>query len=239
MIKAYLKYLQTSQHDNYMSNIISCLKKRIAAHGVQEILDIGCGYGANTIEVASAINAKKIYGIELGSEASQAAKEKGINILSCDLSSDVWDVDAESFDFIYSNQVIEHLYSVDKFIVNINRCLRTGGYALISTENLSSWHNVFALFLGYQPFSTTNICTKKWSIGNPMSINAHSYDDPLLVHRAVFTFYALREFLTLYGFKIIEEVSSGYYPFPNSIGNLFARLDKRHSVYMAFLIQKN
>ena len=114
--------------------------------------------------------------------------------------------------------------------------MKKDGLLCIGTENLAGWHNCFALFLGYQPFSMTNICTKKWSIGNPLSITTEGHHEHLMVHRAVFTYLSLKQFLGLYDFKIEKRINLGYYPLMNNcIGNTLAKLDPRHSVYIAFL----
>ena len=72
---------------------------------------------------------------------------------------------------MHANQVIEHLYETDSFVNEIPRVLRKDGYAVISTEALSSWHSVFALILGWQPFSLTNISDKKLGLGNPLALH--------------------------------------------------------------------
>ena len=57
-----------------------------------------------------------------------------------------------SVDVVVSDQVIEHLTDVvDNFVKEIFRILKPEGYAVISTENLSSWNNLFALLFGYGP----------------------------------------------------------------------------------------
>ena len=231
MIKKYLKYLIKTAEQNYLKNLynsISTLK-------VNNMLDIGCYTGKNTMEIAMLCNAKKIYGIELNEDAIKIAEKNGINIYKQDINKEFWGIEDNSIDFIYSNQVIEHLCSVDNFINNIKRILKKDGLLLLSTENLAGWHNCFALILGYQPFSMTNICTKKWSIGNPLSLVTDGHHDPLMIHRAMFTYYALKEFLELYDFKIEVKINSGYYPFPNVLGDILAKYDRRHSVYMAFI----
>lgn len=233
MIKKYLKYLVKTAEQNYLKNLYDS----IGVLKVGNMLDIGCYYGDNTTEIAKLCRAKKIYGIELNEDAIKVAEKKGINVYKQDVNKEFWDIKDDSIDFIYSNQVIEHLYSVDNFINNIKRILKKDGLLLLSTENLAGWHNCFALTLGYQPFSTTNICTKKWNVGNPLSIITDGHHDPLMVHRAVFTYYALKQFLELYGFKIEAEINSGYYPFPNTLGNVLAKFDRRHSVYIAFLVK--
>ena len=231
MLKRYLSHLVATAEQNYLNNLYDVVRSL----SVKSMLDIGCYTGENSIKVAKLCKAEKIYGIELNEEAIEHAKQKGIVVFKQDINEALWRIEDNSIDFIYSNQVIEHLYSVDNFIMNIKRILKKDGYLLLSTENLAGWHNCFSLFLGYQPFSTTNICTKQWSIGNPFSMVLYGHHDPLMVHRAVFTYYALKKFLELYDFKIVKPINSGYYPLPNKIGNFFAKLDRRHSVYIAFL----
>jgi hypothetical protein len=47
--------------------------------------------------------------------------------------------------------VIEHLPATDNFMREIARVLAQEGYAPVSTNNLSCWHNVASLALGWQP----------------------------------------------------------------------------------------
>jgi len=75
-----------------------------------------------------------------------------------------------SFDVVHANPVIEHVFDLDRFVSEIKRVLAPGGRAIICTENLASWHNVAALFLGFQPFSTTNISETR-PIGNPFALH--------------------------------------------------------------------
>jgi 2-polyprenyl-3-methyl-5-hydroxy-6-metoxy-1,4-benzoquinol methylase len=48
--------------------------------------------------------------------------------------------------------MIEHLRDTDGFMIELQRVLKPGGIAVISTNNLASWHNIVALMLGAQPF---------------------------------------------------------------------------------------
>ena len=201
--------------------------------------DVGCYTGDFTLKIGKAVGASEILGVELSEFAAAEATDRGIKVQSFDVSRVDWPLLSNSIDFVYSNQVIEHLYSVDNFLNNIIRVLKPGGYALISTGNMAAWHNVFSLFLGYQPFSTSNICTKKWTIGNPFSQVVDGHNDPLMIHRAVFSLVALREFMSIYDMDIVEEYCSGYYPLPNNfIGNTMADFDSRHAVYIAVLVRR-
>ena len=55
---------------------------------------------------------------------------------------------AGAFDVVHANQVIEHVFDLDRFVSEIKRVLAPGGRAIICTENIASWHSVAALFLG-------------------------------------------------------------------------------------------
>ena len=236
MIARYLKWLVATAESGYMTNMASCLRKLNITTNI--FCDVGCYDGKSSFIIANAVKAKHIYGVDKNVDALKTAKDIGISTVYTDINDNFWAIEDNKFDFVYSNQVIEHLYSVDNFMLNIKRITKPDGYILISTENLAGWHNCIALLLGYQPFSSTNICTKKWSIGNPFSIVTDGHNDPMMVHRAVFTNYAFRDFLKLYECQVIKYINGGYYPVPNHfIGNLFARIDPRHSVYMAALVK--
>jgi SAM-dependent methyltransferase len=72
------------------------------------------------------------------------------------------------FDVIFSNQVIEHLDYPDNFVREAFRVLKTDGYVVVATENMASWHNIFALLLGYQDFSSQGP-SREYRMGNPLS----------------------------------------------------------------------
>ncbi len=142
------------------------------------------------------------------------------------------------YNFCFTNQTIEHLYDIDNFMKNIFNILKKKGFCLISTENLSSLHNILALALGYQPFACANMSIKKWTIGNPFS-RKNGHCSNFMKHRAVFTLYALEEFVKLYNFEIIKKIVSGYFPLPNNkFGNFFAKADPKRAIYIALLIRK-
>ena len=242
----YIFRLVETAEDNYLDNIVVQLssnanfKEQVLSKNSPRMLDIGCYTGKVSKRISEGLGIRNVYGLEIDDEAIVCAENIGVKVIKEDLSADVWNIEDNSFEFIFCNQVIEHLWNVNNLMVQIKRILTPDGMALIVTENLAAWHNIFSLLFGWQPFSMTNISTICWSIGNPMSISTEGHDSIFMIHRAIFTYRALEELILLCGFQIIQPICAGYYPFPNGkIGNVLANPDKRHSVSIAFLIKKS
>lgn len=170
MIKNYLFYLNQNAEATYKREFVKYVAQcNVPKNGM--LLDVGCNDGEFTLQIGDLIGAKNIFGIEKNDIAIEKAKKRGIKIFNLDISEKIWkDVPDNSFDLVISNQVIEHLFDVDNYLKNIYRITKPNGKVIIATENLAGWHNIFSLLLGYQPFSMTNFCTTRSTIGNPLTI---------------------------------------------------------------------
>lgn len=211
-------------------NILSLLEKNKAAR----LLDLGCDDGKWTRKLAKKINTSNIYGIEVVDESIKKAQAKGIKVKKFDLNNR-FGFENNIFDVVHANQVIEHLYNSDNFLSEIYRVLRKGGYAVISTENGSSWHNIFAAIMGWQIFSLTNISKKRQGIGNPLAI--HRGEKVILEswnHIRIYNIRGLKELFEAHGFKVEKIKGAGYFPLSPFLGNI----DKTHCHYMTFKIRK-
>ena len=83
---------------------------------------------------------------------------------------------------------------------------------MVCTENLASWHNIFALLLGNQPYSGPYVSTR-YAIGHhPLHprINGGKGANPYLKHNTVLAYRALKGIFEVYGFKVEKVVGSGY-----------------------------
>lgn len=243
-ISNFVKSLWEQSMSRNVSNIISLLEKDTNA----VVLDVGCGDGVYTVQFKKKIGCSEIMGIEGNTTRIMMAKENGVDkIVSADLEKK-WPFPNESFDVIISNQVIEHMVSIDNFISEVYRLLRPGGYCVISTENLSGWHNIGALILGYQDFSH-NLISKKHA-GNPFSIhygkktsaweiNAMSHDgDSMYPHMKIPTYRSLINIFKAFDFTFIKGKGSGYYPFLGILGALAASIDPYHCHFITVKMQK-
>lgn len=106
---------------------------------------------------------------------------------------------------------------------------------MISTENLSSWHNIFSLFFGWQPFSLTNISSHSLGIGNPLALHrGENLSFPSWQHIRVFAYRGLKEIFEIKGFKVEKILGAGYHPLPN----FFAKIDLRHAAFLTIKARK-
>lgn len=234
-MRKYFKKLYLSAAAHNQKNIFSLFKKNKRA----KFLDLGCDDGRLTLKLAARIGAKDIYGVEIVKERIKKAEARGVKVKNFNLNGE-FDFPDNFFDVIHANQVIEHIHNSDNFISEIRRVLKPGGYTVISTENASSWCNIFASVMGWQIFSFTNFSARKSGLGNPWAIHRfakHRNDDPNLaswMHARVYNIRGLKEYFEFYGFKIEKIKGAGYFPLPSSWGDL----DKTHCHFMTFKVGK-
>jgi SAM-dependent methyltransferase len=209
------------------------IKKLAELNSDAKFIDLGCDDGAITLAIAEKIKTKDIFGVEIAEKKAKLAEERGVATYKFDLNG-AFDLPSDYFDVVHANQVIEHLTNSDNFLSEIYRILKLGGYAVISTENASSWCNVFSSLMGWQIFSLTNFSKKRSGIGNPLSLHAEMELIDYWGHVRIYNIRGLKEYLDAYNFKIENIAGAGYFPFPAWFGNV----DKTHSHFMTFKIRK-
>jgi SAM-dependent methyltransferase len=176
------------------------------------------------------VRASEAHGVEFVDSLASEARARGVQVISNDLNEPL-PYDSGRFDVVHSNQVIEHLVRTDTFVREIRRVLKPTGYALISTNNLASWHNVFSLVFGMQP--TPCHVSDEVVIGNRLDPQrGEKHPEKGFTHLRIFSFGALRELLELHGFRVDELATSGYYPFPPRIADVLCRIDRRHGAFL-------
>ena len=237
-MKKYLWKLRHAAEADYASHVREFLEP---VHG-GAYLDCGCSDGDRALAVARHIGADEIYGVEIVGELADKARAKGITIIREDLNGGLSLPEAK-FDAVTALEVIEHLHLPDVFLKELHRILKPGGYAIISTENLSSWHNIFALLWGWQPFSLSQFSEMKAAIGNPWGLDRGEDWNPALKypsfrHCLVLSYRGLKELFQAHGFKVEGIAGAGYYPLPPALARLAAGIDPRHCPFLTFKIRK-
>jgi SAM-dependent methyltransferase len=225
----YLKRIFRATEEENRRVILSAMPPRPGA----SLLDLGCGDGGWTMKVAASVGAQRVLGVEFIDEFAQAARRAGVEVVAGDLGNPL-PIEDGSVDVVHSNQVIEHLPKTDSFMREIARVLKPGGYAVVSTNNLSSWHNIVSLALGWQP--TPCHVSDEVIVGNPGNFveGMESYT-PGQTHLRIFTGRALAGLAAHHGLRVEAQLGAGYYPLPPVAASAFARLDPTHA---AFLVQR-
>jgi SAM-dependent methyltransferase len=195
-------------------------------------LDVGCASGIETMRVAAHVGAGRILGLELGDDFVTAARERGVEVEKADLG-EPWPLEDASIDVLHANQVVEHLPRTDVFFSEIRRVLRPGGYAIVSTNNLSSWHNIAALTLGLQPLPAH--VSDRFEVGNPAALPHDDYGEGVHRHLRLFTARALAELAERHGLRVEVRAVSGFYPFGPRVARTLARA---MPLYAAYLVQR-
>jgi methionine biosynthesis protein MetW len=212
------------------SNILSFIKKAQESN----FIDLGCDDGSLTMDVATKIDTKAVFGLEKNPARLADCKKKGIRVIMGDLDKGI-PIKSNSFDIILSNQVIEHVCNTDLLLKEIKRILKPDGYAIISTNNISSWTNIIALLFGKQPFPnhpSDEILTGRF-LSKDERLPAASF-----AHRRIFSFPALSGLLKYHNFKIIEKKGSCFYPFWGIIEKVFSCILPLYSAYIIMKVKK-
>ena len=198
-----------------------------------ELLDIGTSDGSFSVRVAERLGASRATGVELIPAHAAAARARGVDTVEADVEEGL-PFEHARFATVHANQVIEHLRHTDRFLEEIRRVLAPGGLACISTNNLSSWHNVVSLALGWQPMPAH--ASDELIVGNPANPErGRRHPDPGRVHLRLFTRRALAEVCEHHGLQKVELRGVGYYPLPPLLAEPAARLDPVHAAYVTGL----
>ncbi len=240
MLSSYFSYLYDYTVRSYSLAFESFLEYDKNAF----LLDCGCWNGVNTKKFGSIISSNYLYGIEIDKSKVKEASKKGIKVKICDLNNEL-PYKNNFFDVIVVNHVIEHLVNTRLFVSEIYRVLKTKGYVIIGTPNLASWHNVFALFIGLQPFSGPTIKPDYVSdVKFVMQLNKarmkkiFSKELETLDHIKVMTTKALIGLLKDFKFKVENVKGFGYYPFPPFLAKPLLSIDPYHSHYIIVKARK-
>lgn len=194
----FLKKFRDGVRDQGRKTILSMLERQPEAY----FLDLGCSIGDFTLEMSRRIGTSKVVGVDKTLYFGSL-----ISVQVIDLDNDL-PFSSDTFDVVVASQLLEHLKSPRYLIEEVYRVLRPGGYLIVSTPNLSSWHNILFLLFGVQPPG--------------LSITRD--------HRFLLTVQGIVNLIKLGKFKVERVVGVGFYPFPYPISALLCKIDRRHPV---------
>lgn len=108
----------------------------------KKILEVGCGFGAFTI-FCRALYDYQTYAVEPDPRARNCARElaelAGVECPIEDSSGESLPFPDESFDFVYSSNVLEHVQDPSRVLAESIRVLKPGGYLFYTYPNYCSF----------------------------------------------------------------------------------------------------
>lgn len=140
----------------------------------------------------------ELYALNISEEELNKIKQFCKQIFLCDCQ-DMKPIKDNSFDFVYSVQVLEHLFYPEKFLKEVHRVLKPRGILILSTPNLAAWFNRFLLLFGYQPSNYT-VSAEFKDVGLPKFIKKKNLWD----HPRVFSANALKDLLRETDFELVK-----------------------------------
>jgi len=166
---------------------------------VRRALDLGCGDGELSVELAKA-TAARVVCADISSVAVEACRQRGLEAHQVELGNAPLPFPDGAFDLVHMEEVIEHVVRPDQSMTEIRRVLEPGGHLILSTPNLACLPNRVLVPLGFQPLYSE--VSEVRVLGRGLSIFGQGGQP--VGHLRVYTKRALMEFMRLSGFDVIK-----------------------------------
>jgi SAM-dependent methyltransferase len=190
---------------------------------VHSYLDLGCSDGGLTTLIARIVNADRVFGIDVDSNALAEASRKGVRSFLCNIDTDHFPFHDEEFDLITAFDVIEHLLNPDHMLREVGRCLRKSGFFPLSTPNAASWYNRALLLLGH-PILGIDL-SSEYGYRYPLGVTS-----VISGRRRLYTLKALKGLLSFHGFEAISSKGCSSVVEDETYRAFEANLPLRHGV---------
>ena len=145
--------LRYDRQPNDPDEIVGVLSSMIADGA--RVLDIGCGTGSVSAQLISNRNLSLV-GIEPDPSRAQAARDRGIDVRSTYLSTDLIR-ELGPFDVVLFADVLEHLPDPWKLLVLAKGALAPSGRVIVSVPNVAHWSVRADLLRGRFRYQDTGI----------------------------------------------------------------------------------
>jgi SAM-dependent methyltransferase len=110
----------------------------------QDLLDVGCGPGTITLDLAALVAPGRVVGVDAEAEVIAAAERRrrqtGLTNVRF-VAGDVYDLefDEASFDVVHAHQVLQHLADPVAALVEMGRVLRPGGILAVRDSDYAAF----------------------------------------------------------------------------------------------------
>lgn len=241
-VRRVLGRIAVRVHNDAMTTLNVRARDLFVPNADARVLDLGTGDAVLYDFFAQRIRPRERFGVDV------APVERGdITVVASDLERPLPFADA-MFDVVISSQNIEHIIDTPQYCREIHRVLKPGGYAVVLTENLSSWINIACLVMGWEPVSLANQFGK--TLGNPFVWHSELHTNETvqglyakrwwgaLGHQRVFAPKALAQLFTEEGFSIDAQIGGGYGVTWGGVQRFLSWCDVKHSHFIGLRARK-
>ncbi|MGH8225468.1 MAG: class I SAM-dependent methyltransferase [Gammaproteobacteria bacterium] len=241
-----ISHILKKQYARTMREAYTFARLSAASHPATHVLDCGSNNGRERLESFGSYPPNSSFhycGLEWNSDAVEKGKKKGLDIRVSNLNEPL-PIESCSQDCVVAFSVLEHLLMPCSFIIECHRTLKPGGRLVLLTPNISTYFTAFQILLGQMPSSGPHPDSNRLiQLGEPAQVSNVTRDNVTSSttqhrHLVVFSYKALRKFLSMTGFTINAAKGFGYYPLPVWLQPLFERLDPYHCHQMVFVCTK-
>ena len=188
-------YNESSMENGFFERKFEILKNLVDKGS--NVLDLGCydGRVANflTEEMDCIVDGADVSDININKD------NKIINKYIFDLNEEKWPIEDKKYDYIIFTDVIEHIFDVDQFMLNVRKILKDDGFIVFSTPNLASLGRRVLLMAGKNPYV---------EISKHKEINL--FNAPVVGHIRYFTLGNMKALATFYGFSVSRVEASSF-----------------------------
>jgi SAM-dependent methyltransferase len=110
------------EHARFVSDLAGGVIDWLAATSGERILDLGCGDGVLTAELAG--KGAEMVGVDASDDFVRACRERGLDVRQMDGEALTFD---EEFDAVFSNAALHWMTRPERVIDGVRRALRPGG----------------------------------------------------------------------------------------------------------------
>jgi 2-polyprenyl-3-methyl-5-hydroxy-6-metoxy-1,4-benzoquinol methylase len=181
---------------NHRSQIALAFARNLKVH---RVLDIGCGDGQVSAELAR-VTAANVVCVDVSATAVQACTSRGLEAHVVDIGTVPLPFSDSSFDLVFMTEVVEHLVRPDRALEEVRRVLTKGGLLILSTPNLACLPNRALLALGIQPLFSE--VSEEVVLGRRLRLLGQGGQP--VGHLRLYTKRALLEFLNSQGFSVLK-----------------------------------